>query len=252
MTGPATPSALSPRRRCQRLSARSVCEPNTPSADTPSLRCRADTPPPRERRLFPARLERLSAPRRLSTGPLRMPSARRVAGPAMPSATKPCERCQRLSARSVCGPKTPSAGDAQRALERGHAAAPRTRLGGLRDVRSLAQVAGRCGHRRARHRQQRCHRQPPLGRQRQLSPLVRRLTAGPREPARVAPQVVVGHVPRYRRQQVAGGQPRRGAVAPPALVRALDRHRPDLAACKVPLDRAQIVSTSYVGTAPTR
>ena len=109
VAGPAMPSATRPRERCQRLRARWVCGPKAPSAGTPSARWSARTPPPPATERARARLWRLPAPARLSTGPRRRPSARRVAGPAMPSATRPCARCQRFRARSVWGPKTPSA-----------------------------------------------------------------------------------------------------------------------------------------------
>ena len=47
VTGPTTPSTVSPLRRWKRFTARSVAGPKTPSAEMPSLRWIRATPGPR-------------------------------------------------------------------------------------------------------------------------------------------------------------------------------------------------------------
>ena len=59
---------------------------------------------PRERRRGAA-----AGRRRFARGRAEMPSARSVAGPAMPSTVRPWERWKRRTARRVTGPKAPSA-----------------------------------------------------------------------------------------------------------------------------------------------
>ena len=139
------PSATRPCERCQRLRARSVWGPNTPSAEMPSARCSEATPPPRDR---------VSAASATSEPPFRSPA---VGGHGQSPTT--------ASSAASDSPRGEGSGSSRR-----WSAASRRR---------------------------------------------------PREPARVPPQVVVGQVARDRRQQVAA-RPGPG-VAPARRRRSCER-----------------------------
>ena len=104
--GPAMPSAASRFVRWYRSNARAVAASKNPYTGTSwprraSMYCSTETSQPKDPRW------RVLRP---NTGVPSGPSARRVAGPARPSGTRPTRRWNAFVARTVCAPAIASIG----------------------------------------------------------------------------------------------------------------------------------------------
>ena len=121
--------AARPRRRCGRRSRRRPCRSGKPWVS--SANCSAATSQPR----WPARSGRLPTGWRPSA-----PSARRVCGPTMPSATRPARAWMRRTPAAVPGPASPSTAPGVDARARAARPAARRRAGWRRSGRGGEQA----------------------------------------------------------------------------------------------------------------